>query len=383
MDWAQRIALFIYICIKLIGMLQDKFLQLVRFSMGIDAEPPQGVSDGEWEKIYSLVSAHSLLGICSTGIERMDDSLRPPTKLTRRWAMDTLKIEKTGRLLCRRCVELDETLRRAGTRGCILKGQGAALYYPSPLRRQCGDIDVWVPLSHTELTGKVLASFPAAAPRYHHVDVAMYPDVSVEFHYRPSWASSPWGDAALQAWFRENAEEQFSHRVELPDGNGEISVPTTKFNMVYMMLHISHHLFDEGIGLRQLMDYYYVMERFSREATEAERREVVTAIESVGLASFAHALMCVMRKVFHADGSMLIFEPSEELGRFVLREVMRSGNFGMSSDDIDRSNGKSANYFLTKMRYKLHFFRQFPRETFWNLDFWIYQRLWRMWYGYV
>lgn len=31
------------------------------------------------------------------------------------------------------------------------------------------------------------------------------------------------------------------------------------FNVIYQLCHLYHHFFDEGIGMRQIIDYYYVV----------------------------------------------------------------------------------------------------------------------------
>ena len=40
---------------------------------------------------------------------------------------------------------------------------------------------------------------------------------------------------------------------------GEIAIPTVEFNLIFQLTHIYAHLMNEGIGLRQLLDYYYVL----------------------------------------------------------------------------------------------------------------------------
>lgn len=55
---------------------------------------------------------------------------------------------------------------------------------------------------------------------------------------------------------------QCSNVVILPDGFGEITVPTLSFNVIYILSHLYRHVFTEGIGLRQLLDYYFVIEKF-------------------------------------------------------------------------------------------------------------------------
>lgn len=52
---------------------------------------------------------------------------------------------------------------------------------------------------------------------------------------------------------------QCSDVVTLPDGYGGITVPTINFNIIYILSHLYRHVFTEGIGLRQLIDYYFVL----------------------------------------------------------------------------------------------------------------------------
>ena len=68
----------------------------------------------------------------------------------------------------------------------------------------------------------------------------------------------------LQKWFKRNADLQCSNVVSLPDGIGEIAIPTTAFNVIYQLTHLYHHFFDEGIGMRQIIDYFLVVNDFSK-----------------------------------------------------------------------------------------------------------------------
>ena len=81
----------------------------------------------------------------------------------------------------------------------------------------------------------------------------------VELHFFPCTMNNPIHNARLQKWFKRNADLQCSNVVTLPDGIGEIAIPTTAFNVIYQLTHLYHHFFDEGIGMRQIIDYYYVV----------------------------------------------------------------------------------------------------------------------------
>ena len=81
----------------------------------------------------------------------------------------------------------------------------------------------------------------------------------MELHFTPSWMNGFADNKRLQKFFMEQVPVQFSNEIELPDISENINSPTIEFNRFYILLHIYRHLFGEGIGLRQLMDYYHVL----------------------------------------------------------------------------------------------------------------------------
>ena len=150
-------------------------------------------------------------------------------------------------------------LRVDGMRCCVLKGQGNALMYPNPYSRTPGDIDVWVNASREQITEYAKKHFELGDDiRLQHLETSL-DGVPVELHFFPCTMNNPIYNARLQKWFRRNADLQCSHIVGLPDGAGDIAIPTTAFNVVYQLTHLYHHFFDEGIGMRQIIDYYYVV----------------------------------------------------------------------------------------------------------------------------
>ena len=131
--------------------------------------------------------------------------------------------------------------------------------YPNPYSRTPGDIDVWVNASREEITEYAKCHFKLEDDiRFHHLETSL-DGVPVELHFFPDIMNNPIYNARLQKWFKRNADLQCSNVVSLPDGIGEIAIPTTAFNVIYQLTHLYHHFFDEGIGMRQIIDYYYVV----------------------------------------------------------------------------------------------------------------------------
>ena len=160
--------------------------------------------------------------------------------------------------------KLFSMLREDGMRCCVLKGQGNALMYPNPYSRTPGDIDVWVNASREEITEYAKKHFKLGDDiRYQHIETSV-DGVPVELHFFPCTMNNPIYNTRLQKWFKRNADLQCSNVVSLPDGIGEIAIPTTAFNVVYQLTHLYHHFFDEGIGMRQIIDYFLVVNDFSK-----------------------------------------------------------------------------------------------------------------------
>ena len=179
-------------------------------------------------------------------------------ELLLQWMAESQILEKANIRLNDAAIQVSEWFRKKGFRTCILKGQGNALMYPNPYSRTPGDIDIWVEGGDKRVISFVRSISPHEKACYHHIEFPSYKGVEVEVHYRPSFLLCFWHNRKLQKYYERVKEEQFSHRVMLGE-QGEIAIPTSEFNLIFQLTHIYAHLMNEGIGLRQLVDYYYVL----------------------------------------------------------------------------------------------------------------------------
>ena len=224
------------------------------------------VADTDWQQLYSFASKQAILGLCFNGIERLgreysDELKQNPIErdLLMTWMGKAQQIRRQNMKVNTVASKLFSMLREDGLRCCILKGQGNASMHPNPYSRTPGDIDVWVNASREEITEYAKCHFKLEDDiRFHHLETTM-DGVPVELHFFPCSMNNPLYNARLQKWFKRNADLQCSNVVSLPDGIGEIAIPTTAFNVIYQLMHLYHHFFDEGIGMRQIIDYYYVV----------------------------------------------------------------------------------------------------------------------------
>ena len=220
----------------------------------------------DWQELYSFASKQAILGLCFEGIERLgkeypEELKRNPIgrELLMTWMGKAQQIRRQNMKVNAVASKLFSMLREDGLRCCILKGQGNALMYPNPYSRTPGDIDAWIDASRERIMEYTQKKFELGDDiRLQHLETSL-DGVPVELHFFPCSMNNPIYHARLQKWFRRNADLQCSHIVGLPDGAGDIAIPTTAFNVVYQLTHLYHHFFDEGIGMRQIFDYYHVV----------------------------------------------------------------------------------------------------------------------------
>ena len=241
-------------------MIQHQiFFDFLRFSIGSESEIPDSLIEADWKELYRIAQKQCLVGILFDGIQRLPSSnVGISRDLLLQWMAQCQMLEKANVRLNDAAIQVSEWFRKKGFRTCILKGQGNALMYPNPYSRTPGDIDIWVEGGDKRVISFVRSISPHEKACYHHIEFPSYKGVEVEVHYRPSFLLCFWHNRKLQKYYERVKEKQFSHRVMLGE-QGEIAIPTAEFNLIFQLTHIFSHLMNEGIGLRQLLDYYYVL----------------------------------------------------------------------------------------------------------------------------
>ncbi len=239
---------------------------ILQFCLGYKENISNVVARMDWQELYSFASKQALLGLCFEGIERLGKEYPEELKqnpigreLLMTWMGKAQHIRRQNMKVNAVAGKLFSMLREDGFRCCILKGQGNALMYPNPYSRTPGDIDVWVNASREDITEYAKTHFEIGDDiRFHHLETS-FDGVPVELHFFPGIMNNPIYNARLHKWGKRNADLQCLNVVSLPDGIGEIAIPRTAFNMIYQLTHLYHHFFDDGIGMRQIIDYYYVV----------------------------------------------------------------------------------------------------------------------------
>lgn len=107
---------------------------------------------------------------------------------------------------------------------------------------------------------------------------------------------------------------------------------SANFNFFYILLYTYQYLLYEGVGLRQLLDYYFVL----KNAPKLLYSESMVAVRKLGMERFARSVMWIMQEVFGLDTEHLLCELDEKEGYYILEQIMEGGNFGHHDELLDR-----------------------------------------------
>ena len=402
------------------------FFEFLQVAMGNRKSLSCDIKDADWQRLFDFCKRQALIGVGFTAVEKLHEvGVECPADIRLQWYGYALKIERMNEKITKQCRELTKRYEHDGLQCCILKGLGNLQNYPEELRirRMPGDIDVWsIPpkdgLDIAVATGNkdvkyvnyrgVNAVIEYARmqfrlcgidkqPRaiYHHIDAPSIDGTEVEIHYKPSFCRSLIRNRRMQKWFAVHANECTKNKCRYG-----FPVPTSSVNVVYQMCHLFNHYFHEGIGLRQLMDYYYTLKIWHNDLEEKKELEsrgmlieghgsavmspsqVMSVFRSFGMAKFASAVMSVLHEVFAMPTHYYICEPSEKEGKKLLDEIMQGGNFGKyDTRDAALKKGGMIKHGLWKLKRVMRLVRSYPEEALWEPVFRVWHLIWRLSHG--
>lgn len=364
------------------------FFELIQIALANKKSFNRPPSDSEWKNLYEMACKQSLAGVLLDGVNRQIESgncPKPPMNVLYEWIGLQQHTVAHNKLQNQRTKELCEIFKENGFQSCVLKGQGTALYYEHPEYRQCGDVDIWVSCegkwdaekSRDEILRFARNSgYPVGHIDIKHSDIDYFKDVPVEVHFLPSWMYNPSTNNNLQSFFEEQSEKQFG-KMDVKVG---FTHTTVEFDLVFSIVHIYRHIFSEGIGLRQLMDYYYILQNSSAN----QRKDAFAELKSLKMSSFVGGIMWILKNCFGMKEEYLLCPMNKRHGEYLLSEIMMAGNFGQYDDRMLRiDENKKFKRGFVQLKRNLRFVSYYPSEVLWS-PFWkLWHWGWRKKKGYL
>lgn len=370
--------------------------ELIQIALGKRDRLSHVPSKEEWRDLFADAQKQSVVGIAFAGVQRLPEEQWPPRALLFEWIGAAESIKQKNATIDRQCVKLQKRFGEAGIRSSILKGQGVAMYYghTDSLRtlRQPGDIDIFVDCGRERaLQFAHDCGMREVRWDYKHLHLHVFKDTEVEVHYRVEVLLNLWKNRKLQKWLKDHEDMLFSQ-------NGDLVTPTVEFNRFYILLHIYRHFLYEGVGLRQLMDYYFVLktacgrpsssisneklkQNQSRiiefENSSMDYAELTDWLKQFGMWKFARGVMWVLQEAFGLEKEYMLGEPLESEGRFILSEVMAGGNFGHHDKRLSSDKRGKLQTVKKVVKHNAHLMRHYPAEIIWPPLWFVWHKWWK------
>lgn len=410
--------------------VDNLFFELLQVALGEKAVLSRTPSAEEWLEMYAESERQAVTGILLHGIERLkklnvletsgtSERVRADLGLNQllllEWIGVGQMIEQRNLVMDERCSDLLKRLSDYGLQGTILKGQGVARLYNVDLDvdldkkgalgrlRQSGDIDVYVDcglrkaLEFAESLGQKNVDWD-----YKHLHLKLWDDTEVEMHYHVEVLLNLWKNRKLQKWFKTHTEHLFGYtdftdtteqetNTNQANGTKGFVTPTVEFNVFYILLHIYRHFLYEGVGFRQVIDYYFVLKNLNanlRSATIGDACQsknlnihgsyAYKAVREFGMEKFAKGLMWMMHEALGMPREWMLWEPDEKEGRYILKQVMTGGNFGHHDERLKHSGGKlgAVKAILT---HNMHLLTHYPSDVIWSPVWIVWHKCWKLW----
>ena len=416
-------------------MANHIFLELLQAAVGKRRCLSKVLTEEEWIQVYGLFKKHALLGIGYVAIQKLPKEQWPQKTMILQWVAISQQIRQRNLELSEECNEVVTILKHDGIESVVIKGQSNLENYPEELRdfRSSGDIDLWTKLTndsgipiavqqgdsveyeyykgvrgiieYARLLRRLRGDKSQFKPLYYHVEYHTGKGTEVEMHYRPSFLCSPIRNMRMQRWFKEQFDVCLKNNCQLG-----FPVLTSSVNVVYQLVHLYRHVFEGGIGLRQLMDYYFALKVWHNDVMECQdlqsqgmwseglgipvmsAQEVMAVLRSFGMGKFAGAVMYVLQEVFAMpkqlsmndersrmkDCPWLLCEPNEVEGKKLLAEIMQGGNFGQYDErGKELKNGGMIKHGLWKLKRVMRLVSSYPEEALWEPVFRVWHLGWR------
>lgn len=344
----------------------ELFFELLLVCTGAKDSLRRQYGTDDWNEALAIAQDQAIVGVLLGAIERLPKEQQPNKVLLLQWIGLAQMVEAESQRMAEAGHTVVNYFRKHGFACQILKGSAVARYYPQPNRRTSGDVDVWVDGGREKIydfARKFDKDGKLYGVNYHHIHFHLLEDVHTEVHIWPSFLSSP---------LRNKRLHRFSdlHRPTM-----DSDMPSLAFDRVFIMLHCYRHICGHGVGLRQIMDYFYVLKQ---GFTEEERTDAVYWIKQLGMLRFARGLMWVLQQYYGLEERHLLVAPDEKEGRFIMREVMMTGNMGHGDTRHWGSMRTPLSRFFLNLKRDAYIINHYPHEAFWQPLFSLWLYFWRL-----
>ena len=324
--------------------------------------------DIDWERVVELARQQTVVGIVGEAMSQLSRGVMIRS-LYLQVLKEVMEIEEENKRMNTLIPVLFRTLDQLEVKSWLLKGQGVAQCYENPLLRMSGDIDVFFP--HMEGYEKSREDFLRhLKPEDVHND--NHQTKTLEFDYKGIYIELH-GQILPEVNRRCRRNfAKFQEECQIENGktwNGA-TLPPSRFDVVFIFMHMVRHYFGGGIGLRQVSDWIRYVHVHRQDIQEGKLKE---DLQKTGLFKLWQAFGCMAVESLGCPSESMFFYSSSftKKGRRLLKYILESGNFGY----FDERTKSDSRFYLVRrfvafwghLQMKFRNLMMFPEESIYGI----------------
>ncbi len=249
--------------------MEKELFALLRLGLGNSNPEKENLSDfimlpaTQWARIGEMAQEQGVLGVMLDGVDRLEAT---GYGATRELSKDQ-KLEWIGNVLngyeaqnnhqLAVIADFQKRWSEAGLRTMVMKGQAMGTYYPNPNHRAPGDIDCYLFDGYAKgnETAKVWAD-KVDEGWYKH-SVISYKCETIENHQYFVHTREGRSSKQLNQILVDTLKEDAFDRIP----GTEVMLPPVMFNSLFLTYHAMAHFLEEGLRLKQILDWAMFLKR--------------------------------------------------------------------------------------------------------------------------
>ena len=280
--------------------------------------------DPDWEEVYQECLRQSVPILVWNAL----DKAQIPVDTVERWKNTVIASAYHNLQVAWQHLLVDRLMEKGSIPYVILKGSASGAYYPAPMDRIMGDVDFLVSPDHLERAGEILKAEGFTPWEEEHICHVVYrkENIHLEMHFEP--AGVPYGKPGELV--REYMKDVMEKAREIQVEGEKLRVPSRFHHGLILLLHTSHHLTGEGIGLRHLCDWAV----FVASMTDEEFRQLFEEkLKAIGMWRFARILTQTCTRYLGCPARPWTGKEEPDLTAAMIRDIFDGGNFGNKEEN--------------------------------------------------
>lgn len=316
---------------NVVGMKHRQFLELLRMGMWPEYRCEAGMfKECDWVAMFQMSDTQAVSGIVFDGLQKlyeMKEVALPDQEFLYEWIgmanmQEAIYAEHVGTL-----IKTHRRLQEEGIDHVFMKGLTCGVRYPNPYHRTCGDIDFVVNPKDFQRTLKTLETIGKVDYDlvHEHHGMAYVGDVVLEPHYKVHNYQNKSHNRAMQEMFEEVFPEQLM-QVEI--GGEVIPVFPETFEGVFLVSHMVNHVYEEGLGLRQVIDYALFLDQCHDKIDWSKYGQ---SLKRMGMERAHRIFTRICERYLGLSAEICHHDYTEKEMAFaqkMMQDIMSVGNFG-------------------------------------------------------